>query len=280
MAWVRSSSKRDVVSKKLVVSRLRDSFYDIRFGSMSFEQFATLIPSYGQLFVGDDYATIIQMIADSEFVPNKFSGNRDERCHSNPWENKCMILCDRLLSHTYSNQPYFVKSSEITSFTTDKPLLLRMIRFDYIKKYRSGKYIECEDVPTEMKVVEVSNSELFDSESSESDTSNSDRSSDNSEASRNELILDIVKTKLKSSCSPRMDLSTPVLIRPGFLYEIRLKLNPPKSCVTGCLLRSTVQMEDENSEEIIIQFHNDPVIPNDIVATGLVTELCFCSMAD
>ncbi|XP_055303106.1 BTB/POZ domain-containing protein 6-B-like [Sitodiplosis mosellana] len=82
MSWVKTATEKNDLTKELVQAQLGDSLYNIRFGSMSFEEFGTLVPTYGQLFTTTEYVDIIQMITNKEFQSNKFNQNREKRCDS------------------------------------------------------------------------------------------------------------------------------------------------------------------------------------------------------
>ncbi|XP_055301660.1 uncharacterized protein LOC129568119 [Sitodiplosis mosellana] len=249
MSWVRASSKKDVLSKSLMRAHLGDLFHEIRFGSMSFQEFSSLIPSYGQLFNASEYGTIIQMIADDDFEGTSFNGNRVKRFDSDPWNEEDVIICNRLLMNYKSIKPYFLKNLETTKFSTNEPLLLKDFAMARISKHRNGKYNNCEDVPTEFTIIEVSGSG----------------------DSRKEVEKYNGKANLESATSTYVGILKPILIKPGFMYEIRLKQNPPENCSIGVRLKSMVQMMDG----ITIQFHDDPLVRGDISSTGLVYGIDF-----
>ncbi|XP_055326195.1 BTB/POZ domain-containing protein 3-like [Sitodiplosis mosellana] len=246
MYWVKATVEEGDLTKELMQVKLGDSLYGIRFGSMSFEEFGALMPAYGHLFVGNELVDIIQMITNKEFQAAMFNGNREKRSDSNPWETNEWFYCNRLLSTYKVIKPYFIKNLETTKFSSNEPFLLIGFTIQYIKIYRDGKYTKCEEVSTEITIVEMS--VPYDS--------------------KKEVVMYNGEAKLTSNEFP---LSTPLLIRPGFLYEIRLKQNPPENCAIGLPLKSEVQMNDV----ITIQFHDDPLIPDDISPTNLIYRLHF-----
>ncbi|XP_055326056.1 uncharacterized protein LOC129580026, partial [Sitodiplosis mosellana] len=69
---------------------------------------------------------------------------------------------------------------------------------------------ECTYVPMEITIVEVSNSEDL----------------------KDEVVKYDGEATLKSSGQTIVILPNAIFIKPGFIYEIRLKLNPPKNCAT------------------------------------------------
>ncbi|XP_055325984.1 BTB/POZ domain-containing protein 6-B-like [Sitodiplosis mosellana] len=249
MSWVKATGKQDNLTKELVQTQLGQLFYEIRFGSMALDEFTALVPTNGQLFTNTEYTDIIQSITNKEFNAAMFNGNREKRCDLDPWNEKNEIKCIRFSSLRYSTKPYFLKNLETTKFTTNEPLLLKSIGLDVIKRYSSGKYINCEDVPTAITIVEVSGSDDF----------------------KKEVDKYNGKANMKSSDFISVKMPKPILVKPGFMYEFRLKQNPPKYCAIGGLLKSEVQVDNG----ITIQFHDDPLIPDDITSTGLIYKLRF-----
>lgn len=228
-------------------TQLGDLFYAIRFGSMALEEFSKLIPTYGQLFTAEEYAEIIQMIANKEFQSKRFIGIRDKRCNSDAWKWKKLISCYRLLSQHNVVKPYFIKNLETTKFSSNQPLLLMGITLAFIRKI--SPFGNCEDIPTEITITEMC---------VPCDPSK-------------EVVILTGKEKISRS-SKIVPLATPLLIQPGFIYEIRLEQNPTENYAIGTIVKSEVQMDDG----ITIQFHDDPKIPDDISSTGLIYSLDFC----
>ncbi|XP_055303759.1 BTB/POZ domain-containing protein 3-like isoform X3 [Sitodiplosis mosellana] len=246
MSWVKATVEEGDLTKEQVQVKLGDSLYDIRFGSMSFDEFGALMPAYGHLFMGNEYADIIQIITNKEFQAVMFNGNREKRSNSDPWKTNKVFYCNRLHTKYKVIAPYFIKNLETTKFSSNEPLLLIGFNFDYIQIHRNGKYTKCEVVSTEITIVEMS--VPYDS--------------------KEEVVKYNGEAKLTID---EFALSTPVLIRPGFLYEIRLKQNPPENYAIGHPLKSEVQKYDV----ITIQFHDDPLIPGDKSPTNLIYRLRF-----
>lgn len=72
MEWVKAASKQEVVTKDSINDHLGDLFQEIRFGSMTIEEFAKLTTSYGELFTRDEYQEIVQTIVLKDFQPKIF----------------------------------------------------------------------------------------------------------------------------------------------------------------------------------------------------------------
>ncbi|XP_031621934.1 uncharacterized protein LOC116339981, partial [Contarinia nasturtii] len=237
MAWVKAISKREILSKKAVTDHFGNLLYEIRFGSMTFDEFVALVSSYGTAFSVKEYQDVIQMIGDEEFQATIFNGKREKRHHAYPRYK--MLSCSRLvgdsrlLSSSFTLEPYFLREQETTKFSANQPLFLRSIILDSVYRFHDGKYIKMtEVVPTEVKIIEVSHS-------------------------NEEVELYYGEINVQSS---DIYLSMPILIRPGFHYEIRLKMDPPALACNGLLLKSEMHIEGRAT----IQFHDDPIKNNNL----------------
>lgn len=82
MNWVKARTKQQTLSKEIVRDNLGDVFYEIRFRSMSFENFADLTPEYGQLFSLEEYQDIVQLIRSKDFQSTMFNNKSRNRRHS------------------------------------------------------------------------------------------------------------------------------------------------------------------------------------------------------
>ncbi|XP_055308212.1 BTB/POZ domain-containing protein 2-like [Sitodiplosis mosellana] len=255
MSWVKAVSKQDDLTEELVHDHLGDLFHEIRFGSMSLQSFAALIPKYGNTFSFHEQQEIIQMIADPSFHPTMFVGNRTKRCSSAEGCSASMdIHCERLISQSGSLMPYEIKNLETTVFSTNEPVLLRAIGCGMVGIFTQNNYsvLEKDGVPTNITLVEVS--DLND-----------------------EVILYNANDVLNSAEDLRIFLTKPVIVRPGFTYEIRLEQTLPKSCCTMDLLKSRVELKSG----IVIQFHRETTLEDDpTIARGLIFELIFQRIDD
>ena len=61
MAWVRTHSEQDEITRDTVQTHLGALFYVIRFESMSMTEFYSLCASYEHIFSDDDYNEVVQM---------------------------------------------------------------------------------------------------------------------------------------------------------------------------------------------------------------------------
>ncbi|XP_031639027.1 uncharacterized protein LOC116351111 [Contarinia nasturtii] len=220
MAWIKAGSKQDVVTKQMVEDQLGDSFYDIRFGSMTFNEFATLIPSYGEIFSRMEYQDIIQIIADKDFQSNMFNGIREQRSEINPWNRNIFphledhILC-RFLSLT---SLYYISKMEKTVFSTSYPIFLHRIKRVSVYEYKDGQYHQpMTGMQSEVTIIEIKTSKTGE-----------------------EIVMYRGKTTLYHAYLPK-----PILIRPGYQYEIRMKQNPTKKFCTKFLLKEEVKVNSD-----------------------------------
>lgn len=79
MDWVKAAAKSDTLTEEAVHTHLGEAFFNFRFGAMSIETFAKLMPEYKQVFTKDEYADIIQMIGNKDFQSNIFCNVRQSR---------------------------------------------------------------------------------------------------------------------------------------------------------------------------------------------------------
>lgn len=77
--WVKATAKTDHLTRDIVQAQFGNLFYEIRFGSMSSQQFATIVGSYGDLFTLDEYKDISQAIGLPEYQSNLFNDRRRSR---------------------------------------------------------------------------------------------------------------------------------------------------------------------------------------------------------
>lgn len=87
-----------------------------------------------------------------------------------------------------------------------------------------------------------------------------------------EKTISNLKVYLRSKSRTKILLSKPVLIRPGFLYEIRIQQTPLKHCYNAKVLKTRVQLDSG----VTIRFHPDSL--HNIKRYGLVTALEFNSI--
>lgn len=73
MSWVKFASKQNELTKEIIQAYLGDAFYEIRFRSMTVEEFVTLDDEYDSLFTVNECKEIIRMIALADYQPKLFT---------------------------------------------------------------------------------------------------------------------------------------------------------------------------------------------------------------
>lgn len=93
LTWVKTTSKQDQLTTQILKEHCGDLLYDIRFGLMSFQEFA-VIDCANNIFTIDEHKEIVQMLAFEEYEPKIFSKNRKKRFEMISWNEKSKIeLC-------------------------------------------------------------------------------------------------------------------------------------------------------------------------------------------
>lgn len=241
MLWVKAVSKKEILTKKVVQFHLGQSFQEFRFGSMTINEFATLIPSYGKAFSFDEQQDIIQMIANKDFESKMFNRKRDKRCEMNPWkEGKEVIKCKPAYLKESSRAAYYIKNLEVTVFSVNVLALLSGFYFTniYSNSYNSPQ------LSVDVTIVRISIS---------TGPSNGE-----------ENVLHEGKAQLGVRVGVNQYvLPNPILIIPSFLYEIRLKHKPNgyDQYVTNAPLKFEVKI----SSDFQVQFHGDSSVKNSLI---------------
>lgn len=255
MQWILADSKETELTMKIVRGEYAELFHAIRFRLMSLQEFVSLAPKYRNLFSYDDFIDIAQLISNREYeLESKWPNKNQQKRDVIPWnEDNDVLRCDRTISQFYVCNPYQIKSMEKTTFTTNVPVLLKTIACDgiYEYNYMENKYsVPFSTLATQLTIFESP----IDLDSDENNTVYTEQG-----------------TLLNGKCVI-ISLTKPILIRPGFMYEIRLEQKPPSNFCNGAILKPMVQMEGG----VNIRFHNDPVFVGDPnVSRGWIYALDF-----
>ncbi|XP_031634640.1 BTB/POZ domain-containing protein 6-B-like isoform X2 [Contarinia nasturtii] len=235
IAWLKSVSQQDELTNEIVQKYLGDSFYKIRFATMTLQDFTEQWIQYEQLFTFDEYKTIVKRIASKGTSLDHEMSREIFKAFSSIFPS---VGCSRFISNKYSEVPYYIKNKETTKFSVNKPLFLSAIICDAIFEFIDGKFntYEKEWVPTKMTIAEIS--KLADKE----------------------IILHAEDINMKRDAHTVVYLNKPILIRQGFVYAIHMEMSPPEKACTALLLKSEVKLKDS---DIIIQFHDDPTRDDD-----------------
>ncbi|XP_031639884.1 uncharacterized protein LOC116351878 [Contarinia nasturtii] len=244
MAWLKSVSHQDELTKEIVQQYLGDSFYKIRFATMTLQEFTSFDPSYEELFSFGEYRKIIKKL-----VSKSTTSKSEMEIQRKQFKPKFKILlCNRLVSFKYSNSPYFIKSKETTKFTVNKPFFLRGFQCDKLSMFVKGIYVDVkEKIPAKVAIVEIS--KLGDEES----------------------IVITQHVNMQTEESTKVCLDNPILVKPGVMYAIHMEMSPPKNACTGLLMKSEVKMDSD----IIVQFPRDSTNDYDRAARGLIYKIAF-----
>lgn len=249
MNWVFANSKEKGLSKELVQMKFGDLCNEIRFGAMSFEEFFTVATKYGQ-YMQDDFTDIIRMMGSREYQPTLgVNPNRERRSDKSPWSEGGKLKCNRLASKYCLNEPYYVRDEEITTFSSDDLVLLSGFTLNIVYEYRRNDYSDIVALSSELTIVELTDAKQ-----------------------RKGQILFSERANFTGPKFNYVLPTQPILIRPGFFYQIRLKQNPRANSCTGGMLMTSVRMKSSAT----IQFYNDSKLENDPnVARGLISGLKF-----
>lgn len=118
MSWVKANSKQDKLTRDIVQTHLGDLFYRIRFGSMSLDDFYSLLPSYERIFSDEEYNEIVQVISGLKVEHRLFIKCRPF------WDDDNVIACNRNCNHYSHGSNYPFDHEESTTFSTNTSLLL------------------------------------------------------------------------------------------------------------------------------------------------------------
>lgn len=239
MEWVKAQSNQNVLSEELVEAQLGELFYEIRFRSMTVQQFITLATSYDSV-LSNNFKEITKMIAMPEFQPKKF--NRNPR--QIPWNSETIIKCNRAIDSAKKTK-YQLDEEEKSTFSTNQLLLLGGFVCEGIE-FKDVKYKDLRStLSVEVTITEAS-SLRFDGES---------KICLNFRASLETLGTEVI-------------LPLPILIRTGFYYEIRISKFPDAHYHFSKPLIADIQIDSE----ITIKFHNNSM-GHDGRDAALISEL-------
>ncbi|XP_031638068.1 uncharacterized protein LOC116350414 [Contarinia nasturtii] len=236
--WVKTTSGENYVTRMLLENYLGESFYYIDFGSMTLEDFLTLLPMHGNLFIGDDYCEIIQMIVNKSFQSTKFKGNRHQVavCHLQQSLTTSSKVINRLRQYEYT-----------TFFTNRSICLHQIVCADLLEpfKERETKRSGPTDFVSEVTITEI-------------DARNLDH----------KLVLFEEKVYLNYNSKTTIGMPVPILIKPDFEYKIEFKQNPSGCRFKYLPLISNVQIDTD----VTMQFREK----GGSTSRSLITTLNFC----
>lgn len=235
MTWVKGVSKQENLTKDIVKETLGDLFYKIRFGSMTLKDFGQIYVSYGNVFTADDYNKILQVTMPGETHSQLLCEARQQsKSKAITWKPEDLIRCLRNVSHTLhlyrmmtiKHSPYFIKSIETTTFTSNISRTLVALTPATLEIHGKRFHLPIkDDIPTEVTIIEI-------------DPLNSSE----------KVILSKDKTIIPSKSPFYITLSKFIFIKPKFMYKIQLEQTPPENCKVSNVNKSKVNMFDGTVE--------------------------------
>ncbi|XP_031637148.1 uncharacterized protein LOC116349724 [Contarinia nasturtii] len=245
IVWLKSASGESELTRETVQNHLGDLFFQIRYRSMPFADFAEIVSSYGGLFSLDEHQEIVQLIGIQNYQANLFNGNLREGFVTHKRTNLEKIKCSRVVTNNIVISPYLIKNMETTRFSTNEPLVLKMFTCTALTFIENNQYMHrSESLPSEMTIVEMSDSTML----------------------GNEVVLYNAMIRLCSISPTEVSLTKSVLLKPGCLYEIRFKQDPPTNCCTFIQMSSEMHLQSD----IVIQFHSDLNVSNNDIGDQLI----------
>lgn len=232
MAWVRAKNKQPFLSKAIVKNHLGDSYHQIRFASMTLQEFCALETNYGAV-LSCDFKTIVQLIAKPKRISKQFNTHprRIER-NDGPF-----MYCGRGIFPSPSKW-YALNTEEKVTFSSNEVLLLDRITCNPMGfGERDPQFVKS------IVFVEVNINEA--------------RTLDGS----NVKNLINMTTNLASPLWT-VSMRQPVLIRPNHFYTI---------CITGFPGSHWFKSNEQHNSVthhggIEIKFHNDKIVDGKIVS--------------
>lgn len=247
MSWLKAASKQEHLTRELIQEHLGDLFHKMPFGLMTIEEYAVFDRTY-DLFTHDEHREIVQMIALIERQPKIFSANLETLFgYSGKWNKNAIITCNRKIKNDVY-KPYYIKNIETTIFSTNKNILLGTIICEDISVCRNGSYDSTPKLPTKITITEIN---AF-------------------TPSNKRVIVYSGEAELDGRVDTCIPLPNPILIKPRFIYEVQMELQPPVDCCTRFPLKSEVEIESGR----IIKFNRSNEGAGEVMR-GLIRKLEF-----
>lgn len=118
MAWVQFKSKQNTLSKKIVKKYLGDLYYNIRYTSMTYQEFCALEIKYESV-LSSDFKTIMRLIAQ----PRLHSDHFNTSPRRIQWNGGAIVKCDRETTAS-TGRRFELLPEERTTFLANQLLLL------------------------------------------------------------------------------------------------------------------------------------------------------------
>lgn len=183
------------------------------------------------------------MIASPEFKSKYFNNNRQRRSKNTVWCSKPMFV-DRLTVPRSNGfiMHYFIKKIETIIFPTNKLLFLQRFGYAEIFEYRRGNYERAfGNHPVRISISQGTDQTRFDE--------------------TNSIVLCDGQTNFVTNvvnCITMFDLYKPIVLKPGFVYQIRTEQNLPANYCTIVSQESELEI----APDITIRFHCESTRPD------------------
>lgn len=218
--WVSVASKQEIVTKQTLKEHLGNLLYDIRFRSITIEEFTTLLSTYGDLFSSDEYQEIVQLIVSKDCHPKLFHA-KPRKKHDEEISIKCNCIREEC-----KVSAFYFQDIELIQFTVSASIVLSEVVCSQISISNKDKCL-----PAEMVIIE--------------------KSRDEADIQR---IVCRQKVTLKSEPVPIIPLEDPILLMSGSLYEIQFKQCPASSQFYCKPFRAEVHLVDT---DIVVKFQTN-----------------------
>lgn len=211
--WAKDASGQSKLTKGILKEYLNDLLYDIRFRSMTIQEFTILLSTYGDLFSSDQYQEIVQLIVQpNDCQPKLFNGKLRKK-HDEEYSIECHFSRDECKATSF----YF-QDIECIQFTVSKSIMLSDILCSKISISNKEKRL-----PAELWIYEKSRN-AADIPSS---------------------IVCHQEITLQSQEITIIPLEIAVWLHAGSLYEIQLKQCPASSQFFSKPFKNEVRINDD-----------------------------------
>lgn len=239
-AWSKSACQRNDLDETQAINQrnqLGELLYQLPFSLLTQTEFIDVMKSNENIFTPEELFELMQLVTVKDFKPVKFvkspkliSAKRGD-----------IVECNRIIA-----QSFIIKNIESTTFSSNKLVVLHGFSCANVYEYRAATYAYFViDFPvSNIKIIEKS-------------------------IDGNDVFLFTGHIKLVTHGENRVKLPSPIIIRPGIKYEIRMEQPSQPHYHTFSTLKSTVLVGGDNT----ITFHGKSDLDYDDTATGLVIGL-------
>lgn len=240
MSWIRGKSEQNTVSKWTLRKYLGVLYYEIRFASMTMQQFCKLSAKYNQV-LSTDFETIANIIVDPDYQSSSFN----KRLRQAEWNANAVLKCDFVMNKSTELKAIFLNSKMSMIFSSSQTLLLGQFKCQKVGVFGAAYCDLRLPLPVDVEITE----------STEFNDSNA------------KSILKM-KAQLYSKATDIV-LPHPVLIRSGYIYEICIRQFPDDHLY----YYTELKMETRIESDITIINYRYHIHDNKMI--GLVSGLFF-----